>query len=541
MTIKLRFALLLGLLLGGLLLTLIVLRVMEQRELTAMLGSERESRVQLLSHWLDTTSRGLPQFTTDTAQGDELSVFLVGEPPAELRSKLEKGLAAAGVHWLWILSANGEPLFQAAAQGTAPAPPPLPPSEFVELVNETPSPHFFAEQPEELIEVSVRRIQPGRPGPVRWLAAARRWDEGQLHTLASLTEAQATLVAPHENVRQPVGPSEIELLRPLHDAHGHSVRTLRLVAQRAEVDSAIRSDRRQLQILGAFGLLVLIAMARALHLWVVRPLDRISASLSAQQPAVLGDLAKDKSELGRVAQLVVASFDHREALQREIAERRRAQDALEQSEAALRRIIEDRARLGRDLHDGVIQSLYAAGMGLAGVRAVLTPEQAEAASRLEQTRTALNETIHDVRNFIIGLEPEALKQQPFAQAVAGMLGSMRSLREFRSTFDINEEVARRLTLAQRVHALQITREAVSNALRHGQANRIEIALRSRGEFAEFEISDDGRGFDASTAVSSGKGLANFAVRARELGGELDVQSEPGRGTRVKLVFSLLIL
>src|SRR4051812_39198639 len=115
MTIKLRFALLLGLLLGGLLLTLIVLRVMEQRELAALLGSERESRVQLLSHWLDTTSRGLPQFTTDTAQGDELSVFLVGVPPAELRAKLEHGLAAAGVQWLWILSANGEPLFQASA------------------------------------------------------------------------------------------------------------------------------------------------------------------------------------------------------------------------------------------------------------------------------------------------------------------------------------------------------------------------------------------------------------------------------------------
>jgi signal transduction histidine kinase len=333
---------------------------------------------------------------------------------------------------------------------------------------------------------------------------------------------------------------DIELLRPLPDAHGHPVRVLRLVAPRAEADSAIRSDRRQLQVFGAFGLLVLLAMARALHLWVVQPLDRISASLAAEQPAALGDLAKDKSELGRVAQLVAASFDHREALQREIAERRHAQDALEQSEAALRRNIEDRARLGRDLHDGVIQSLYAAGMGLAGVRAVLTPEQAEAASRLEQTRAALNETIHDVRNFIIGLEPEALKQQAFSRAVAVMLESMRNLREFRSSVDINEELASRLTLAQRVHALQITREAVSNALRHGEANQIQIALRSRGEFAEFEVTDDGRGFDASTAVSSGTGLANFAVRARELGGELEVQSEPGRGTRVKLVFSLLL-
>src|SRR2546430_2341085 len=119
MTIKLRFALVLGLLLGGLLLTLIVLRVMEQRELIAMLGSERDSRVQLLSHWLDTTSRGLPQFTSDTAQGDELSVFLAGDPPADARVKLEKALAAADVDSLWILAANGEPSFQASAPAAA--------------------------------------------------------------------------------------------------------------------------------------------------------------------------------------------------------------------------------------------------------------------------------------------------------------------------------------------------------------------------------------------------------------------------------------
>jgi signal transduction histidine kinase len=106
--------------------------------------------------------------------------------------------------------------------------------------------------------------------------------------------------------------------------------------------------------------------------------------------------------------------------------------------------------------------------------------------------------------------------------------------------DVDEELAAQLTLAQRVHALQIAREAVSNALRHGHATHIGIALRRHGEFAEFEVVDDGQGFDVG-ASAAGKGLVNFTARARELGGELAVNSQPGKGTRVQLVFSLLIL
>jgi len=93
-----------------------------------------------------------------------------------------------------------------------------------------------------------------------------------------------------------------------------------------------------------------------------------------------------------------------------------------------------------------------------------------------------------------------------------------------------------LSLAQRVHALQIAREAVSNALRHGAANRIGVSLQTRHGLAEFEVTDDGRGFDAG-ASAPGMGLANFVARARELGAELAVTSEPGRGTRVQLIFN----
>ncbi len=205
---------------------------------------------------------------------------------------------------------------------------------------------------------------------------------------------------------------------------------------------------------------------------------------------------------------------------------------------ALRKSMEDRARIGRDLHDGVIQSLYAAGIGLAGVRTLLRPEQTEATARLDQSRTALSEAIHDVRNVLAGLEPEALKSRTFAEAIAVLCETMGGIRPFRSRVEIDEAMAARLSLSQRGHALQITREAVGNALRHGKANLVGVSLGQRNGRVEFEVSDDGRGFDPGMAASPGAGLANFAQRARELGAELTVQSEPGRGAHVKLTFSL---
>ncbi len=543
MTIKLRFALLLSLLLGGFLLALMVLRGLERAEIQRMLAAERQSRALLLNHWIDVTGRALPQFAADTAQAEELDALFSPATAPAARGKLATSLAAAGVTALWILKGDGSSVLQAtAAPADATALPPLDPRDFVALVAETPSPRFFVEPPEGLMEVSVRRLQPARPGGAEWLMAARRWDATQLRTLENLAEARVSLRGVHENVQSAsAGPGEMVLLRPLHDWRGHPLRQLRIEARAPEIEASVRAAWWQAQVFIAFGLCVIVAMALALQQWVVRPLALVSESLATGDASRVSPLAAQRTELGRVADLIVGSLAQRAALEREIEERTRAQEAFARSEAAVRRNLEERARLGRDLHDGVIQSLYAAGMGLAGIRTLLQPDQAEAATRLEQTRGALNETIHDVRNFIIGLEPEALKLQTFAQAVGAMLEVMRGLRPFRSTTDIDESLASRLTLAQRVHALQITREAVSNALRHGRANHLHVALRPEGEFVQFEVVDDGIGFDPAAGVSQGKGLANFADRARELGAELDVKSEPGRGTRVRLIFSLLFI
>ena len=92
--------------------------------------------------------------------------------------------------------------------------------------------------------------------------------------------------------------------------------------------------------------------------------------------------------------------------------------------------------------------------------------------------------------------------------------------------------ADRLSAAQAVQLANIAREALSNGLRHAKSQRMEIALRSERESVVLEISDDGAGFDPKSPPRRGDGLASMATRAQEMGGTLDIQSSPDRGTRV---------
>ncbi len=519
MSIKLRLMFLLGGLLVVLFAGLLILQEMERREADLTRNDAQQNRVQMLNHWLDLASRSLPQATAELAQSEGIARLSVHPETAD-RQTLGAELAGLNVQCLWVLGSDGIPLFQAKPAGAkeddSPLAPPLAKADFKTLVAETPSPRFFAEEGGVLVEVCIRRLRGGADRP--WLLLVHRWDEAHLKTLSGLTESTVTVVSAHDTAHAPqANRGNLVVLRSLNDWQGNPLRTLHLEYADPAADSLLKNHSLQAWMFILFGLLVLAALGLAMQRWVLRPLNQISNSLAHDDTAPIQTLSHEKNELGRVAQLVESSFAQR---------------------GELRRMLEERARLGRDLHDGIIQSLYAAGMGLASVRNLLPPGQAEANARLEQTRASLNETIRDVRNFISGLEPEALKQQGFTHAVAALLDFLQSIRPTRTAVDIDESVAARLTLSQRVHALQIAREAVSNSIRHGEARHVQVSLQAIGAAAEFEICDDGKGFDPATRNTTGHGLDNFARRARELGAEFLIDSAPGKGTRIKLTFPL---
>ncbi len=218
----------------------------------------------------------------------------------------------------------------------------------------------------------------------------------------------------------------------------------------------------------------------------------------------------------------------------DITERKRAEEALQESERRLRRSLEEREQLGRDLHDGIIQSIYAIGLGLQECRNLMKHDAALAEARLSRAITDLNAVIRDVRNFIGGLEPEALKGPGFQTALQSLVSTLDTGQSARFVFDIDSEAADRLNARQAAHLLQIAREAMSNSLRHAQAKTTRVSLNGENGCLRLEVSDDGVGFEPHSRTGRGHGLRNIAARAAELRARSEIFSAPGQGTRLRV-------
>jgi signal transduction histidine kinase len=214
-------------------------------------------------------------------------------------------------------------------------------------------------------------------------------------------------------------------------------------------------------------------------------------------------------------------------LQRQVA----LEAEMRQGEQQLRRSIEERERIGRDLHDDIIQSIYAVGLGLEDCRRVVrqSPEQAEPS--LVTAIHALNNTIRSVRGFIAGLEPKVLHGRDFKTALKSLaLTSGDGPAQFQ--IEVDSAVANGLTSSQATQLLHIAKEAMSNSLRHAYASGLAVSLHPVGVGARLEIRDDGAGFDPDAVGGTGHGLRNMTTRARDIGAELQIISAPGQGCRI---------
>ena len=197
-------------------------------------------------------------------------------------------------------------------------------------------------------------------------------------------------------------------------------------------------------------------------------------------------------------------------------------------------VLEDRERIAKELHDGVIQALFAVGMGLQGTALMSSDE--DLARRIEAAVGELDRVIRDLRNYIFGLRPGILADRQLGQALRQLAEEFEARSGVVTVADIDDKVASVVT-SNGAEIIQLAREALSNVGRHANATTCRLSLRQDNGVAVFEIDDDGSGFDPSTA-RRGEGLANLEDRAAALGGKAIITSAPAQGTTIRVELPL---
>jgi len=191
----------------------------------------------------------------------------------------------------------------------------------------------------------------------------------------------------------------------------------------------------------------------------------------------------------------------------------------------------ERARIARELHDAISQDLFSLRLLAGGVRRALpagSPLRPEVET-MEQTATA---TMHEMQALLLELRPVALEDAGLVPALEELCRAYRE--RLGVTVDADLEPVELHGTAE--HAvLRIVQEALANAVKHAQPNRIRLRLRSQAGQVAVSVSDDGSGFDPARAERHGMGLGLMRERVAELGGTFQLDSTPGEGTSVRIL------
>jgi len=196
-------------------------------------------------------------------------------------------------------------------------------------------------------------------------------------------------------------------------------------------------------------------------------------------------------------------------------------------------VVEDRERIARDLHDAVIQDLFAVGLGLQAISmsaadSELSEKLDDAITRIDESIAALRTVIFDLRSLGTALsDPERTLKR-----MVDRLVSDRGIRYLVSAADLDSPPPDRLD-----DAFQVVRESVSNAARHSGAKTVSVTMIRKGHELVCTVEDDGQGFDPSR-VARGMGLDNLESRIARISGRLEIDSRIGEGTTVTATIPL---
>ncbi|WP_432053874.1 GAF domain-containing sensor histidine kinase [Streptomyces sp. bgisy022] len=197
-------------------------------------------------------------------------------------------------------------------------------------------------------------------------------------------------------------------------------------------------------------------------------------------------------------------------------------------------IAEERSRLAHELHDAVSQKLFSLRLTAQAAARLVDRDPSRAKGELQQVAVLAAEAADELRAAVVELRPAALDEDGLVATLRTQVQVLDRAHTARVTFTAHG--VRALPAAQEEAVLRVAQEALHNALRHADADRVDVTLERRGAGAVLRVTDDGGGFDPRLVRRAGRhlGLVSMRDRASGVGGSLGVTSEPGKGTTIEM-------
>jgi len=198
-------------------------------------------------------------------------------------------------------------------------------------------------------------------------------------------------------------------------------------------------------------------------------------------------------------------------------------------------VLQERERFGMDLHDGIIQSIYAIGLMLEDTETHIAEKSSESASRVHQAILGLNDVIRDIRNYILDLRPQRFQGRDLKRGLEELARDLRANTFLAVNVTADTLEPQLLSPEQTVEILHVAQEALSNVRKHARASAVELDLIRDADAVVLVIQDNGVGMENGRRDGAGgHGLPNMRERARAAGGSLQVEPVETTGTRITL-------
>ncbi len=202
-------------------------------------------------------------------------------------------------------------------------------------------------------------------------------------------------------------------------------------------------------------------------------------------------------------------------------------------------VVAERNRIARDLHDGIVQYVYALGLNLEQARDLVRADPAVAASILTQSVEQVNHVLSEMRTFIYQLRPIIMREKEIGQWIADLCRQFQQATGIEVATEIGKTGGRELSPEISIALFRVIQEALANIYQHAGARRATLVLEFQADGVRLRIADDGTGFDpgqrSAPRIGGGHGLPNIEERVRDLNGAITLDSAPGQGSRLEAV------